>query len=219
VIVGSYRSVREDGAMTDAPESDAGEAAVAVAIGASVRRARTRSGLSTRELAHRAAVSQPFLSNIENGRSTPSVATLYKLAGALGVGTSELLPGGAEEGIEVARAGEGAVSGVDETPGAALATLLTGGPGRLMESRRFTIRPGQPAGDHFEHAGEDLLHVLHGELHVELGGPHQPLRTERLRAGDSLWHHGTIPHRWTVGAQIGAELLLVTAQLPGLRHG
>jgi transcriptional regulator with XRE-family HTH domain len=191
-----------------APVTEVGEEAVAAAIGASVRRARARSGMSTRELAQRAAMSQPFLSNIENGRSTPSVATLYKLAGALGVTTSELLPTRAEEGIQLARAGEGVVTGVDETPGAARSTLLTGGPGRLVESRRFVIEPGQPAGDFFEHAGEDLLHVLDGVLHVELGAGW----AEELRVGDSLWHDGSLPHRWTVGPDVGAVLLLVTAQ-------
>jgi ribosome-binding protein aMBF1 (putative translation factor) len=61
--------------VTDA-QRDAGEAAVIAAIGSSVRQARLRTGLSTRELAQRASLSQPFLSNIENGRSSPSVATL-----------------------------------------------------------------------------------------------------------------------------------------------
>lgn len=189
--------------------TEVGEEAVAAAIGASVRRARARSGMSTRELAQRASMSQPFLSNIENGRSTPSVATLYKLAAALGVTTSDLLPARAEDGIQLTRAGRGVVvTGVDETPGVARATLLTGGPGRLVESRRFVIEPGQPAGDFFEHAGEDYLYLLHGRLRVELG----PNWAEDLGAGDSLWHDGSIPHRWTVGSETGASLLLITAQ-------
>ncbi|TQM38108.1 helix-turn-helix domain-containing protein [Pseudonocardia cypriaca] len=199
--------------MTDA-QRDAGEAAVIAAIGASVRRARRRSGLSTRELAQRASLSQPFLSNIENGRSTPSVATLYKLAAALGIGATDLLPASLDEGIVVVRAGEGVAAGVDETPGAAQSVLLAGAAGRMLEARRAVIEPGQPAGSWFDHGGEDFLHVLDGVVRVEFGTG----RVEELRAGDSLWHDGAIPHRWRVGPDTGASLLLVTARIPGSEH-
>jgi transcriptional regulator with XRE-family HTH domain len=199
--------------VTDA-QRDAGEAAVIAAIGASVRRARRRSGLSTRELAQRASLSQPFLSNIENGRSTPSVATLYKLAAALGIGATDLLPASLDEGIVVVRAGEGVAAGVDETPGAAQSVLLAGAAGRMLEARRAVIEPGQPAGSWFDHGGEDFLHVLDGVVRVEFGTG----RVEELRAGDSLWHDGAIPHRWRVGPDTGASLLLVTARIPGSEH-
>jgi transcriptional regulator with XRE-family HTH domain len=214
--------VGEDGAVTDAqhapapplPARDAGEAAVIAAIGSSVRRARRRSGLSTRELAQRASLSQPFLSNIENGRSSPSVSTLYKLAAALGIGATDLLPASADEGIVIVRAGEGVATSVDESPGVAQSALLAGAPGRLMEARRATIEPGQPAGSWFDHGGEDFLHVLDGMLRVEFGTG----RAEELGPGDSLWHEGAIPHRWRVGPDVGASLLLVTARVPGAEH-
>ncbi|HLU55149.1 MAG TPA: helix-turn-helix domain-containing protein [Pseudonocardia sp.] len=196
--------------MTDA-QREAGEASVIAAIGSSVRRARLRSGMSTRELAQRASLSQPFLSNIENGRSSPSVATLYRLAAALGVGATDLLPPSLDEGVVVVRAGEGVGTGMDETPGVAQSVLLAGAPGRLMEARRATIEPGQPAGDWFDHDGEDFLHVLGGVLRVEFGSG----RVEQLQAGDSMWHEGRIPHRWRVGPDVGASLLLVTARVPG----
>ena len=37
-------------------------------------------------------MSQPFLSNLENSRAMPSIATLYKIASALGVSPREFLP-------------------------------------------------------------------------------------------------------------------------------
>jgi quercetin dioxygenase-like cupin family protein len=142
------------------------------------------------------------------------VATIYKLAAALGIGATELLPVSADEGVVVVRAGEGVATGMDETPGVAQSALLAGAPGRLMEARRAMIEPGQPAGSWFDHSGEDFLHVLDGVLRVEFGTG----RVETLRAGDSLWHEGAIPHRWRVGPDIGASLLLVTARVPGTEH-
>jgi transcriptional regulator with XRE-family HTH domain len=183
---------------------------VAAAVGRSVQRARRRAGLSMRELAAKADLSQPFLSNIENGRSMPSVATLYKLAGALALPPSDLLPAGDDSDIAVTRAGGGVPSAVDESPGVAPNWLLAGAPGRLLEVRRFVIAPGQPTGGWFEHPGEDFLHLTEGVLTVEFGSG----RSERLQAGDSLWHTGTVPHRWRAGRGRGAQLLLVTASAP-----
>ncbi len=49
-----------------------------------VRRARTRAGLSQRELALRAGVSQPAVARLEAGRHTPSLTTLERLLRACG---------------------------------------------------------------------------------------------------------------------------------------
>ena len=58
---------------------------VAVLIGGAVREHRTGRGWSTRSLAARAGISQPFLTNIENGRTVPSLPSLYAIATALAV--------------------------------------------------------------------------------------------------------------------------------------
>src|SRR6478609_216992 len=47
--------------------------------------ARKRMGLSLRQLAKQIGVSASLLSQIENGKSDPSVSTLYALVGALGL--------------------------------------------------------------------------------------------------------------------------------------
>lgn len=49
-----------------------------------VRSARTRAGLSQRQLALRAGVSQPAVARLESGRHTPSLTTLARLLAACG---------------------------------------------------------------------------------------------------------------------------------------
>jgi transcriptional regulator with XRE-family HTH domain len=49
-------------------------------LGTRLREARLRAGLSLRELARQLNVSPSFVSQLENGKSQPSVATLYSLA-------------------------------------------------------------------------------------------------------------------------------------------
>ena len=59
-------------------------------LGARLREARRQAGLSLRELARQLSVSPSFLSQMENGKSQPSVATLYSIAQVLGVSIDEL---------------------------------------------------------------------------------------------------------------------------------
>ncbi len=59
-------------------------------IGHRLKEVRTERGLSLRELARMASVSPSFLSQIENGKSQPSVATLYSFSKLLGVQIDDL---------------------------------------------------------------------------------------------------------------------------------
>jgi transcriptional regulator with XRE-family HTH domain len=59
-------------------------------LGSKLRQARRHAGLSLRELARQLSVSPSFLSQMENGKSQPSVATLYSIAQVLGVSIDEL---------------------------------------------------------------------------------------------------------------------------------
>jgi transcriptional regulator with XRE-family HTH domain len=61
-----------------------------VNLGARLRDVRLRSGLSLREVARQLGVSPSFVSQLENGKSQPSVATLYSLAQLLEVSIDEL---------------------------------------------------------------------------------------------------------------------------------
>jgi transcriptional regulator with XRE-family HTH domain len=59
-------------------------------LGARLRDVRVRSGLSLRSVARKLGVSPSFVSQLENDRSRPSVATLYSLAQLLNVSMDEL---------------------------------------------------------------------------------------------------------------------------------
>jgi transcriptional regulator with XRE-family HTH domain/mannose-6-phosphate isomerase-like protein (cupin superfamily) len=59
-------------------------------IGGHLRRERTRHGITVRALALRVGVSPSLLSQIETGRATPSIGTLYALVQELGLSLDEL---------------------------------------------------------------------------------------------------------------------------------
>jgi transcriptional regulator with XRE-family HTH domain len=166
-----------------------------------------------RQLARLADLSQPFLSNIENGRSMPSIATLYRLAEALGVSAQELLPGPADADVRLVTATAIAVTAAQSTtdhPDAGQSTLVVGGPAQLIEVRRISVPSQTMDQTWFEHPGEEFVHLLEGELTVEF----QDGRRETLHRGDSLWYYSTVAHRWFATGATNADVLLVNGRVP-----
>lgn len=60
-------------------------------IGLNLKRIRTKKGISQEDIARELKVSRGFISTIENGKTNPTLATIAKLATAIGVSTNELL--------------------------------------------------------------------------------------------------------------------------------
>ncbi|QNP72620.1 helix-turn-helix domain-containing protein [Streptomyces roseirectus] len=83
------------------------EAGYAFALGQAVYDRRTELGLPQSELARRAGMSQPQISNIEGGDSVPTLPLLTRLAKALEASLSIDLDGDASAFVFTPREGEG----------------------------------------------------------------------------------------------------------------
>src|SRR5947208_4682379 len=80
-------------------------------LGGRIPAARMSRGLSVRALAGKVGVSASMISQIENGKSQPSVSTLYAITSALGISIQEvfdvaLREAGAEPPQAVGEAGQ-----------------------------------------------------------------------------------------------------------------
>lgn len=62
-----------------------------VKLGQNLRKFRLKKNLSQDNLAKILDVDRAYISNIENGRMNPTLSTLEKISGALGISSSELL--------------------------------------------------------------------------------------------------------------------------------
>lgn len=165
----------------------------AAQIGSRLRDLRAARELSLRQLAKLIGASPSLLSQIENGKVTPSVDTLYLLSGALGVpvasffGEENATPH-ASGGTWVVRAPERKRIGLEH--GVTWENLL---PGEESNLRFMEIQyaPGANSGESYlRHSGRDLFVVLTGELVVQVGfGEH------RLGPGDSIGFADFQPHR------------------------
>jgi transcriptional regulator with XRE-family HTH domain len=192
-------------------EPDAGaadlDAAIGVSLGRRIRAARTAKKLSMRALAGAAEISQPFLSQIEGGRTMPSILTLFKLAKVLDISPSELLPASAEpDPIHVVRRGEGDLVRVAEADDGAVSRILASEAAQGATVQEYRIERAPYAGEWFESDGHNTLYLVEGALTVEI----EDRGSWTLEPGDALSHPGALRNRWRIDAPaIGAVLLLV----------
>jgi quercetin dioxygenase-like cupin family protein len=158
-------------------------------------------------LAEMSGVSQPHLSQMENGRVSPSISTLYRLANALGVSPQQLLPSMAADELQVIRSGATPATPILDSPSAAVARVLVGSPDKLLQVQEVTVSPGQDLGQWFKHEGEEFIYVTTGSILVELVGG----SSGELAAGDSAWYDATVEHRWQLAGDETARLIAVSA--------
>ena len=60
-------------------------------LGKNLKRIRKEKGITQGDIVRNLGVSRSFVSNIENGKTNPTLATITKLAKSLGVSSDELL--------------------------------------------------------------------------------------------------------------------------------
>lgn len=176
---------------------------VASAVGRAVRAARSRAGLTLSEVAKRSNVTQAFLSQVEHGRTMPSLLSLHRIADALGVSAQALLVDRDEE-VSLVRAGEGRRYERSERAGAVLERFLADGR-HLMEPAEVWAAAGADSGEPVSHAGEELLFVLEGRLAVVLGEDPEV----ELAGGDCFYYPAPLPHRWRVLGDAAARFLVI----------
>ncbi len=180
------------------------------AVGVAIRRARHASGMSMRDFATRCGLSQPFVSAVERGMSTPSIATLYRMAEVLQTEPSALLPTRPSGSIQIIRAGEGEQVPSSDRPGSAVGRVLLADPDRHLEIYEYVIAPEDDLDVWYEHPGNVVLHLIEGRLLVEFSG----LPTATLGPGDCLVHPGPVPRRWSVLGAEHVRLFLVINSAP-----
>jgi transcriptional regulator with XRE-family HTH domain len=181
---------------------------LSLALGRAIRAARDQAGMSMRALAMRCGVSQPFLSEVERGRSTPSIATLHRIAEALSLSPASLLPGPAADPVVVVRHHEGRRVPSSDRPRSAIGRVVFSDEDRHLEVYEYVTSAAEDLDVWFEHPGEKVLHLIEGRLAVEFDG--RP--PEHLGPGDCIVHPGTIAHRWVVEGDEPVRLFLVVVR-------
>src|SRR6185312_7078527 len=189
-------------------------------VGEGLRQHRQEAGMSLRALARKVGVSPSLISQIEHGKATPSVATLYAIVSELGVSLDELFFDQPRGAAAVAAASErtpptdpgderspsshwqapseGPVLRADNRLSLTLATgvrweRLTASHDPGVEFLYCSYPVGgesAPADELMTHSGSEYGIVLEGRCGATVGEDHF-----ELNAGDSIAFESRIPHR------------------------
>jgi len=180
-------------------------ATLEVDLGARIRTRRLARRATLRELAAQAAVTESFLSQVERGVASPSIASVQRIARALDTNIAELFAADESAGV-VVRVGDRrkivyqGLGAVDE--------FLTRGTAGRLQVIYSTIQPGGGTGDEaYTHdSDEEVVVVLEGSLDLWIGPEHY-----RLEAGDAVTHSSRVPHRNTnPGPGVARVLFCIT---------
>ncbi len=161
------------------------------AVGAWVRQLRTDQRMSLRTLASRTDFSPSFISQVENGLVSPSIASMEKIANALGVTLGEFFAAAAkgESGLFVRVGGRLKMSSLWSQ---GLVEALSPMTGCRLEPVLITLDKGGRTGKHaYSHHSEQFAFVLEGEPTLTLG-PEE----HELRPGDAVTIRPQELRRW-----------------------
>jgi transcriptional regulator with XRE-family HTH domain len=190
-------------------------------VGERLRERRMELNVSVRELARRLSLSPSLISQIERGKATPSVGTLYAMTTELGLSMDSLfsngeVPVGGDDGpaVEIRRAGAPLPPGAEllnpvvrpedrkriQLAAGVRWERLTRSSDPYVDFLYVVYEPGAQSCDPdalMRHGGREYGHVLSGRLGVTIG-----FDTHVLGPGDSISFDSTQPHRL---ATIGDE--------------
>ncbi|MDN6855427.1 XRE family transcriptional regulator [Pseudomonas sp. CAN2814] len=166
---------------------------------------RKKLGITLETLAEKTGLTKSYLSKVERGLSTPSIATALKLAKALNVQVEELFAeeSASAEGYSLVRSGERqSLARDDEGPAYASLARQIGDRALLP----FIVYPPADFGHSTfkEHQGEEFIFVHRGRVEVDFMSERLTLET-----GDALHFNAQKPHRLRSLGDEQAELLVV----------
>lgn len=184
---------RENGEFQDPHAlSGARDSALEVSIGREVREFRRKLDMTVAELARLADLSAGMLSKIENGMTSPSLATLQSLSRALHVPVTAFFRKYEEErDATFVKAGQGLTIERRGTRAGHQYQLLghTMRKNIAVEPYLITLSERSDVFPLFQHAGVEFLYMLEGEVGYRHGD-----KTYTLTPGDSLFFDADVPH-------------------------
>jgi transcriptional regulator with XRE-family HTH domain len=172
-------------------------------LGNRIRRARLELRLTLKQLEEACGLSATHLSEIERGKTSPTVGALTRMARALRKEPAFFIE--LDERADAARCPQGAAAGVEVSRGVTAEALSPGIPGGTVYAYRLRLRSGARISfDRTEVAGDAIVYLTRGEAEVTVGE-----RCERLTAGDAIHTSSRSPHLIRGLSQEPAELIAI----------
>jgi len=157
-------------------------------LGTRIRSLRRARRLTLRDVAEHAGVTESFLSQVERDVTSPSIATVQRIARALDLSIAQLFAEDTDSGRIVRREARRRIA----YPGLrAVDEFLTSNLAGRLQVIMSTIEPGGGTGaEPYTHdSDEEVVVVLTGVLDLWVGDEHHV-----LREGDAITFPSRLPH-------------------------
>jgi len=176
-------------------------------IGARLKLVRQIFGLTQRELARRAGVTNGAISLIEQNRVSPSISSLKKILDGVPLSLADFFTLNFAPTDEVFFSGD-ELTEIAHQPEISMRLVGRRVKGRALGMLREVYQPGADTGDTMlRHEGEECGIVVSGRLTVTVGP-----QERTLYPGDAYYFRSDIPHRFR---NAGTEpCVLISANTP-----
>jgi len=177
--------------------------AIESTIGLRIRQLRKQQKLTLKQLSEIVGCTDAYLSQVENGKVSPSISSLKKIADALRTKITDLFVE-QRDNEPVVLSPDGRVTLSLSRWNAKIQSLVLNPTGKRMHPFFTTIHPGGGSHGLYSHVGEEFGLVLQGELEIQLAGD-----THLVREGESFYYNSTQPHSWTNTGKIDTVVVWV----------
>jgi transcriptional regulator with XRE-family HTH domain len=177
-------------------------------IGARLRQYRLDHGVTITDLAAGAGLSVGFISLVENGKSDLTIGRLSRVLEYFSVNLADFLKGDDAE----QQFSPGHEDFHPHEKERILTSPLEGVTYRLVPQpldgqftvMEVTLEPGAARSEVSSHAGDECVYVLQGQMELHYGS-----RSQRLKAGDSQYFDGLLPHSFNNPTKRSTRFLAV----------
>jgi transcriptional regulator with XRE-family HTH domain len=161
-------------------------------LGAKVAAERAERGWSLAQLAQRAGISPAAVHKIEKNGMTPTIASLMKIAAALGRSVSYFVEEPSTPDVSVVRADERAQVDTSKQGLDHKNIDRRNGPFQIAGAEAVMEPFADSGPTPMNHPGEELVIVLEGVVAFTVDG-----ERHELAAGDSIHFRTPLPHSWS----------------------
>ncbi len=159
-------------------------------LGGKIRALRLSRHYKLRDLAERAGCTTPYISQIEKGSVSPSIAVLKSIANGLGVKLVDLFITDDDSSDDVVVRAENRPQLKYPTGDATLSLLAKNLQGKNMEPLLKVLPPGAGSDGLYSHTGsQEFGYVLSGQFDLLVEE-----KTYTLQEGDSFYFSSSRPH-------------------------
>jgi len=159
-------------------------------IGKKIREFRKARNLTVKELADRVECTPSLISQLENGKTDPSISMLKKIADVLQVNIVDFFMTSMND-VDVVTRIRDRVDIQLKRWDARIQSLVKNVTNKKMQPFYTVIKPGGGSHGMYSHEGEEFGYVIQGELELMLND-----KIHTIKKDESFYFSSQIPHNW-----------------------